>query len=724
MNALTRPALAADWNKLALRYRRQLLVGSALLVRLGLSVLIAWAVGIACSLLLAQPSTLLAPWQFELFGWLELVQITDGWALAACYFGLVGWYSVWWHRRASHTLALSDGSLRFSARGRVREFSAEQIRSLRPLPPALAWIKLAFPRIRPNLLSAPHSLDDWFELCTKNNTWLFVCSDAATSAQLRKLAHSQDGDATAPAAVPIWRTLLILALLALLIALPGLTITLAILYAAWRLVLAILRKCKRAAWERAARRIGGEQTTPAVTPSAIRKLAWLRWPEAYIASLLLFPLRMGALLLRHAAALLRLVPWRGLRIALGDGLVYVLLLLGALLPAGLIGFGLASASSYSQTSPTLARLLLARTAPSRLPLVATQALERAMQNGNRASMRAVLLAGAHQGVFRLSGYQAAKRRAQICRDAVPLELTKDKVVLDETPSMDELIFAARCARNPKHLQLELGTAAFQRQAGAKLDVHRALASGNPDLVSFALDQGADLEQRDWRGRTPLLAALDLLSTSRPEERQHALLMVLALGERGATLSAQDHAQRSAALIAAATDLPAPLFEHMLAATPAQARSALGATVLHAAAASGDVARARQIVARGTPTAALTADGRSALHFAKGRAMVWYLIDLGLDAELPDARGQTPFHHAVIRRDLAAARVLGGLAADKSALDIFGRSALDYAPGRPKAAADDTQNKTAKTASKRKQNEPKPEWLQWRELADLLQGHRL
>jgi hypothetical protein len=151
---------------------------------------------------------------------------------------------------------------------------------------------------------------------------------------------------------------------------------------------------------------------------------------------------------------------------------------------------------------------------------------------------------------------------------------------------------------------------------------------------------------------------------------------------------------------------------------------LDATLLHAAAASGNVARAKQIIARGTPANTLTADGRSALHFAKGHAMVWYLIELGLDAELPDARGQTPFHHAVIQRDLEAARALGGLSSNKDATDIFGLSALAYAPSRPKTSVDEQKNKTNKPTLQRKNNQPKPEWVQWSELADTLHGYQL
>lgn len=724
MNTLTRPALAANWISLAIRYRRQMLLGSALLVRIGLLAPIAWWIGSVCRQLVLQ-QTPDAPWQFELFGWLELARSADGWVLGACYAGAIALYLAWGFWRAPRVLTVNEQALCFSARGRTKVFATAQICRLRPLSPAAAWIALALPRIRSKLLATPRGLDGWFELRTRKYFWdktrLFHCADPATVAKLQAFISPVQALETGEAGVPLSRLLLVPALIALLIVLPELTITLMFFYGAWRLIRAILRKRKRKAWERAARRVG---QVPAAPVAASRPLALLSRLESFFAALLIFPLRAIMTPLRYLAGWLRLVPWRGLHIALGDGLVFILLWFIALLPAVLIGFALASAESYSQTSPSLARILLARTAHDQLPTVATQALERAMQNGLSEAMRAVLLAGTRQGVFHLSGYQADKRRAQTCRDALPLELAPAKIVLDEAPTEADLIFAARCALNPSHLQLALSSAAYQRQAGAKLDLHRALDGGNVDLLLFVLDQGANLEQRDWRGRTPLLAALDLLAASPPERREPTLQLVFSLVERGANLAVQDNAQRSAALIAAATDLPEILFERMLAATPAQARSTLGATVLHAAAASGDVARARQIVARGTPAAALTADGRNALHFAKGRAMVWYLIDLGLDAELPDARGQTPFHHAVIRRDLAAARVLGGLAANKNNADIFGRSALEYAPERPKVVADESKDKTGSTQSKRKKNEPKPEWLQWRELADLLQGHRL
>ena len=681
------------------RYRRKLLLGFALLTRMSLLTLLAWLIGSACSQFIFQPlATTAAPWQFELSGWLELAQIANGWVLAGCYASLSVLYGIerFW-RAPRDTLEVSVHALSFSGPGHEhpRVFSATQIRKLRPLSPTLAWIKLALPRIRPNLLSTPRTLDGWFELQTQqrigNRSWLFNCTDAATIVSLRAIAQSRKDAVALPLNFPLWRSLQVLAVIALLIALPEITLTLLVFYAVWRGVVALHRKRKRSAWERATQRVG--VATPTWKPGALQRL------EGVFASVLIFPLRAVIALLRYSATLLQLIPWRSLRVATGDGLVFGLLWLGALLPAGLIGFTLVTPASYSQTSPSLARILLARTAPDQRPAIATQALERALQSGNRAALHAILVAGARDGVFHLSGYQAAKRHAQSCRDALPVDLTQ--VVLDETPSETELLFAASCALNPARLQLALSTAAFQRQAGARLDLHRALASGNSDLLVFALDTGANLEQLDWRGRTPLLAALDALVTSQAEEQAQALLSVNHLIERGAVHTAMDAAQRSAALIAAATELPAPWFERLLAATPADARSTLGATLLHAAAASGDVARAQQIIARGTPDNTLTVDGRSALHFAKGRAMVGYLIERGLDGDLPDARGQTPFHHAVIQRDLAAARLLGGLAGHKDAADIFGRSALDYAPTHPKL-----------------------EWVQWRELADILRGHAL
>ncbi len=705
------------------RYRLQLLLGSALLTRFSLLALIAWVIGSICSQLLFQQSAVTAaPWQAELFGWLELAQITDGWVLAWCYAGMIALYSAWIFWRIPRTQEVSEQALCFG--GGARIFNAGQIRKLRPLTPALAWIKLAMPHIRPRLLSTPNAIENWFELRTENGTWLFACDDTTAIGKLIALIDSRensDAQQTCDHGVPIWRILKTLALIALLATLPELTITLAIFYGAWRLIIAFNRKRKRAAWERATQRVN---QSISATARPTRGKNFVRLLEQSFASLLILPLRAAIFLLRTAGALLGLIPWRGLRIIAGDASVFALLWLAAIVPAGLIGFALATSESYSQTSPSLARILLARAAHDNFPAIATKALERAIQTGNPDAIHAVLEAGTQGGVFHLRSYQADKRRTQSCRDALPIDRAKIKFVLDETPNAANLIFSARCALDSSHLQLALSTAAFQRQAGASIDLHQALTSGNPDLLKFALDNGANLEQTDWRGRTPLLAALDILANSQPQERESALRMVNTLIERGARLTATDAAQRSAAFIASTTELPAPLFDRLLKETPPQARSALGANMLHAVAASGDVARAQQIIARGTPVNALTADGRSALHFAKGGAMVWYLIDLGLDAELPDARGQTPFHHAVIRRDMEAARILGSLAGNKDATDIFGRSALDYAPSRPKTSVGEQENKTEKSAAPRKKNQPKPEWVQWRELADILHGYQL
>lgn len=471
--------------------------------------------------------------------------------------------------------------------------------------------------------------------------------------------------------------------------------------------------------------------------------------------------RLYRALERFLLALLLLAP-RGILIALKqvrnprslarvtarDALIALALWCMAFMLSLLVGYSSTEAEAYSQASPTVSSLLLRQVSAAELPAAATAALEKAAATGNMRSVRAIYESGMIDGTFHLRGYQEARRGRGMCRDALPrawsgiqlefekkydpetmaeLGITLIRFALDEKFDRQTLVREARCANSAKNLPLILFQDALKRQTDFKLDAHMAVESGNAELLAYALANGAELEAVDWQGRTPLLAALELLALA---EQRHFRLAAVGVGNqaldaeaevqryqrivgellaRGASADAVDRGRRSAAFLAVQTGLQADTLKSLLARVQVESTTALGATLLHAAAASGRVELVKELVRKGVPVRNLTSDGRSAMHFARGAEMVWQLLDLGLDAELADARGRTPFHHAVIRGDISAARSLGGLSRDRNARDHFGYAAFDYAPVEPKQAG-------VVSAPGKKKVQAKPEWRHWLDLA--------
>lgn len=208
------------------------------------------------------------------------------------------------------------------------------------------------------------------------------------------------------------------------------------------------------------------------------------------------------------------------------------------------------------------------------------------------------------------------------------------------------------------------------------ELRQAIASTDGRQLRHALSAGAKLEMRDAQGRTPLLQVLD---ASVSAARLHEATMLL---DAGADPKARDAAGRTALRLLLADPHPFPedrWLGPLASADVIADRDARGATLLDAAASSGVVSRAMRLVALGIDVQALTPDGKTALHFARGAPMARYLLGLGLSPDALDARGRTPFHRAVIAGDLEAAALLGGSLPDKNRPDVYGHTALEDAP---------------------------------------------
>ena len=307
---------------------------------------------------------------------------------------------------------------------------------------------------------------------------------------------------------------------------------------------------------------------------------------------------------------------------------------------------------------------------------ASAMLDKARAAGDSAAVRAVLHGAAVDGVFHLVGWQPERRQTMACRDAVP-QMTGVRLQLDEKMDVPTLLREVACNLSPGHLQSELLADAYRR-SGGQLDIHVAVSSGDPALLPLVLEKDV-LEMRDWQGRTPLLLALDLAAAD-GERRPGWLSIAQSLQQRGADVSAIDHAGRSAVYLTVQSGLSGVALKPYLLAATAQSSSALGATLVHAAAASGEVATLSEVLQSGVSLSPVsrTRDGRTALHFARGAAMVQALFQRGLDPDLRDARGRLPLHAAILSGDSSAALALAHITLAPQTVDNFGRTPLDYA----------------------------------------------
>lgn len=430
--------------------------------------------------------------------------------------------------------------------------------------------------------------------------------------------------------------------------------------------------------------------------------------------------------------LLQCLQWPLIALSIGGRLACFAMLawVGSAAIASVLGLLTLAPQASSASSPIISRMLLMRTPTSERPEVSTGLLERASLVRNPESVRAIALSGADNGVFTLQGYGAPAS----CRPALgttfnggetltarmpaltawldpatfaPLAGAGDEEMraavagsgvrfkLAEAPDLGALVKSARCALDPRHLPFSLTADAFRLAHPHDLiSLHIALESGNPDLLNLAVQEAHDLEASDWQGRSPLIHALDEEASSLEGSRLRAssptseARMVEMLIEAGASLQATDLAGRSVTFVALGRPWSVPAErggfnnstrDRLLAAAPLLSRTAAGATLLHAAAASGSVELLQRLMSKGVSPQALTYDGRSPLHFARGKDAVRLLLAVGLSPDQQDQRRQTPLHLAVQRGDFDSAEMLGRYSADKTASDIFGKTAFDYAP---------------------------------------------
>jgi ankyrin repeat protein len=210
----------------------------------------------------------------------------------------------------------------------------------------------------------------------------------------------------------------------------------------------------------------------------------------------------------------------------------------------------------------------------------------------------------------------------------------------------------------------------------------AIMNANWDLAKQLIDAGADVNQWDIYGESPLYTAIDLRtridggrnSIDAPNKTT-GLAIVKQLLERGANPNMQ------------------------LTFKPANARGAIatrGATPLIRAAVNADAEVVKLLLEKGADATVYTADRQTPIHAVlAGRApepqaleLIKVLQKAGTDVNVvalinhpEEIRGGTALHYAVRKRYKEAIKLLASLNIDMNAVDQDGLTALDYTQSR-------------------------------------------
>ena len=105
------------------------------------------------------------------------------------------------------------------------------------------------------------------------------------------------------------------------------------------------------------------------------------------------------------------------------------------------------------------------------------------------------------------------------------------------------------------------------------------------------------------------------------------------------------------------------------------------TVLHDAAADGDLREVEELISESFDVDARDEKGRTGLHYAaiSGDILVTAaLLNAGADPDLPDVDGRVALHYAVLSCNADLAAMLLGADADPYLIDEDGQSPLDLA----------------------------------------------
>lgn len=187
-------------------------------------------------------------------------------------------------------------------------------------------------------------------------------------------------------------------------------------------------------------------------------------------------------------------------------------------------------------------------------------------------------------------------------------------------------------------------------------LHRAALDGYVSTIRRLAAEGADLEARDGKGRTPVHVAA---FASNDEA-------LVALAEAGADMNALEGQAYDAVTIAAVADDPEMMTLAIeLGNDPGLVTSPYDGTALIAAAHLGHDEVVRRLIAAGAPLDHVNNLGWTALIEAvvlgdggpRHQRVVRALVDAGADQALADGQGRTPLDLAVSRGYSAIAEIL-------------------------------------------------------------------
>ncbi len=183
----------------------------------------------------------------------------------------------------------------------------------------------------------------------------------------------------------------------------------------------------------------------------------------------------------------------------------------------------------------------------------------------------------------------------------------------------------------------------------------AASDGDTARVRELIARGADLEVRDERGRTPLVAAT----------KNRAVDAARALIDAGADVNAKDDLQDSAYLYAGAEGIDDILELTLTHGADLRSVNRYGGTALIPASEHGYVSTVRRLIAAGVDVNHVNKPQWTALHEAivygdgsdKYQQVVRALLDAGADPSIRDGSGRTALDNAERLDQMAVAGIL-------------------------------------------------------------------
>ena len=205
-------------------------------------------------------------------------------------------------------------------------------------------------------------------------------------------------------------------------------------------------------------------------------------------------------------------------------------------------------------------------------------------------------------------------------------------------------------------------------------LHNAATLGSPDVMQILLDNGAEIEARDWLDDTPLIVAAQ-------NGRKEAIEFLLAnnadinakstgrLGNSETALTksiGRKQFEAARLLIEKGADVDAPKGAHSI--------------PLQEAALQGNAELVKLLLAKGADVNSRSEDGQDALQWASSKEIAEILIAHGANVNAKDQQGKTPLLFAIETGKLHIVNLLLDSGADIDAKDAYEKALREAAYG--------------------------------------------